>query len=79
MTLRDGGLDRLFAIDWLPATDETADWSIEGYVAVLEEAVQFLGGRVNLSSAIAKAAGSRCLRRPTPRTREHVHHRWGAH
>ena len=26
--------DRLFAIDWLPATDETADWSIEGYVAV---------------------------------------------
>ena len=48
MTLRDGGLDRLFAIDWLPATDETADWSIEGYVAVLEEAVQFLDGRVNL-------------------------------
>ena len=48
MTLRDGGLDRLFAIDWLPATDETADWSIEEYVAVLEEAVQFLGGRVNL-------------------------------
>ena len=34
VTLRDGGLDRLFAIDWLPATDETADWSIEGYVAV---------------------------------------------
>jgi hypothetical protein len=36
MTLRDGGLDRLFAIDWLSATDETADWSIEGYVAVLD-------------------------------------------
>jgi poly(3-hydroxyalkanoate) synthetase len=48
MTLRDGGLDGLFPIDWLPATDETADWSIEGYVDVLEEAVQFLGGRVNL-------------------------------
>ena len=48
MTLRDAGLDRLFAIDWLPATDETADWSIEGYVAVLDEAVQLLGGRVNL-------------------------------
>ena len=47
-TLSDTGLDRLFAIDWLPATDETADWSIEGYVAVLEEAVQFLCGRVNL-------------------------------
>ena len=37
--------DRLFAIDWLPATDATADWSIEGYVALLDEAVQFLGGR----------------------------------
>ncbi|MCW2685805.1 MAG: hypothetical protein JWR37_695 [Mycobacterium sp.] len=48
MTLRDAGLDRLFAIDWLPATDETADWSIEEYLAVLEEAVQLLGGRVNL-------------------------------
>ena len=69
MTLRDGGLDRLFAIDWLPATDETADWSIEGYVAVLEEAVQFLGGRVNLV-AIAKAAGSRWSARAY--TPEHV-------
>ncbi len=48
LTLRDGGLDRLFTLDWLPATDETADWSIEEYVVVLEEAVQSLGGRVNL-------------------------------
>jgi poly(3-hydroxyalkanoate) synthetase len=48
MTLRDAGLDRLFAIDWLPATDRTADWSIEEYIAVLEEAVESLGGRVNL-------------------------------
>ena len=48
MTLRDAGLDRLFAIDWLPATDQTADWSVEKYVAVLEGAVESLGGRVNL-------------------------------
>jgi poly(3-hydroxyalkanoate) synthetase len=48
MTLRDAGLDRLFAIDWAPATAETADWSIEEYAAVLEEAVELLGGRVNL-------------------------------
>ena len=48
MTLRDAGLDRLFAIDWVPATDQTADWSIEEYVAVLEEIVELLGGRVNL-------------------------------
>src|ERR1700761_5821829 len=44
MTLRDAGLDSLFAIDWLPATDQTADWSIEEYIAVLEEAVESLGG-----------------------------------
>jgi poly(3-hydroxybutyrate) depolymerase len=48
ITLRDGGLDRLYAVDWLPATDETANFSIEDYVVVLEEAVQALGGRVNL-------------------------------
>jgi len=48
MTLRDGGLDHLYAIDWLPATAETADYSIEEFVAVLEEAVELLGGRVNL-------------------------------
>ncbi len=48
MTLRDAGLDRLFAIDWVPATAQTADWSIEEYVAVLEEVVDLLGGRVNL-------------------------------
>jgi poly(3-hydroxybutyrate) depolymerase len=48
ITLRDAGLDRLYAVDWLPATDETADFSIEAYVVVLEEAVQALGGRVNL-------------------------------
>jgi poly(3-hydroxybutyrate) depolymerase len=48
ITLRDAGLDRLYAVDWLPATDETADFSIEAYVVVLEEVVQALGGRVNL-------------------------------
>ncbi len=47
-TLRDAGLDRLYAIDWVPATAQTADWSIEEYVAVLEEVVELLGGRVNL-------------------------------
>ncbi|MDT5322812.1 MAG: hypothetical protein QOD88_5334 [Mycobacterium sp.] len=35
MTLRDGGLDHLYPIDWLPATAETADYSIEEFVAVL--------------------------------------------
>jgi poly(3-hydroxybutyrate) depolymerase len=48
ITLRDGGLDSLYAIDWLPATAATADCSIEDYVALLQEAVQLLGGRVNL-------------------------------
>jgi poly(3-hydroxybutyrate) depolymerase len=48
MTLRDGGLDSLFALDWRPATPETADCSIEDYIAVLDDVVQTLGGRVNL-------------------------------
>ena len=47
-TLRDAGLDNLFAVDWLPVTAETADSSIEDYVLVVEEAVHLLGGRVNL-------------------------------
>lgn len=48
ITLRDSGLDNLYAIDWLPATAETADCSIEDYIAVLQDAVQSIGGRVNL-------------------------------
>jgi poly(3-hydroxyalkanoate) synthetase len=48
LTLRDAGLDNIFAVDWLPATQETADWSIDEYVTVLADAVEFLGGRVNL-------------------------------
>ena len=48
MTLRDAGLDRIFVIDWVPATADTANWSIEDYVMVLEEAVASLGGLVNL-------------------------------
>jgi poly(3-hydroxyalkanoate) synthetase len=48
MTLRDAGLDHLFAIDWLPATVETSGFSIEEYVAILDDAVGLLGGRVNL-------------------------------
>ena len=76
MRLRDGGLDRLFAIDWLAATDEAGDWSIEGYVAVLEEAVQFLGGRVNLVGD-CQSGRLAVSTRPTPRAREHAHHRNG--
>lgn len=48
VTLRDGGLDSLYAVDWLPATAETANCSIGDYVSVLAEAVRSLGGRVNL-------------------------------
>ncbi len=48
LTLREAGLDRILTIDWLPATDETAGFSIEEYVAVLDDAVELLGGRVNL-------------------------------
>jgi poly(3-hydroxyalkanoate) synthetase len=48
ITLRDAGLDHLYAVDWVPATAETADMSIDDFVGVLEEIVHLLGGRVNL-------------------------------
>jgi poly(3-hydroxybutyrate) depolymerase len=48
MTLREAGLHRLFCLDWAGATEQTADSSIEEYLALLSETVELLGGRVNL-------------------------------
>jgi poly(3-hydroxybutyrate) depolymerase len=47
-TARDAGLTRVFSLDWIGATDATKDTSIEDYLAVIYEAVESLGGRVNL-------------------------------
>lgn len=48
MTAKDAGLTRVFALDWVGATESTKDAGIEDYIAVLVEAVEGLGGRVNL-------------------------------
>jgi poly(3-hydroxybutyrate) depolymerase len=47
-TARDAGLTRVFSLDWIGATAATKDASIEDYLAVISEAVESLGGRVNL-------------------------------
>ena len=47
-TALERGLTRLFVLDWLGATPQTTDTTIEDYVAVLDEVVERVGGRVNL-------------------------------
>ncbi len=42
------GLTRVFSMDWIGATPETKNTSIEGYLDVISAAVDQLGGRVNL-------------------------------
>ncbi len=39
---------RTFSMDWIGATPETKDTTVEDFVAVLDRAVDHLGGRVNL-------------------------------
>jgi poly(3-hydroxyalkanoate) synthetase len=45
---RAAGLNRLFSLDWIGATQATKDSTIEDYVAVVDRAVDTLGGRANL-------------------------------
>jgi poly(3-hydroxybutyrate) depolymerase len=47
-TAKDAGLTRVLSLDWVGATQQTKDSSIEDYVAVIAEAIDQLGGRVNL-------------------------------
>ena len=47
-TALDAGLTRVLSLDWVGATDETKDASIEDYIAVLAEAIASVGGRVHL-------------------------------
>jgi len=46
--IRAAGLVRVFSMDWKGATEATKNASIDDYLAVLEAAVDHLGGRVNL-------------------------------
>ena len=47
-TILDSGLERALSLDWIGATPETADASIEDYLGVIDEAVGHCGGKVNL-------------------------------
>jgi len=47
-TAKDAGLQRIYSFDWLGATQETKNATIEDYLAVIAEAVDELGGRVNI-------------------------------
>ncbi|MBV9605777.1 MAG: alpha/beta hydrolase [Solirubrobacterales bacterium] len=47
-TILEAGLERAFTLDWVGATQETKDASIEDYMDVVDRAVEHCGGRVNL-------------------------------
>lgn len=47
-TARDSGLTRLYCLEWLPGTAQTRRSSIDDYIRILDDAVDTLGGRVNL-------------------------------
>ncbi|WP_328327644.1 alpha/beta fold hydrolase [Kribbella sp. NBC_00382] len=47
-TALDSGLTRVLSLDWIGATAETKNASIEDYIAVVDEAVALVGGRVHL-------------------------------
>ncbi len=42
------GLTRAFSLDWIGATRQTADASIDDYLDVIDQAIDHCGGRVNL-------------------------------
>jgi poly(3-hydroxyalkanoate) synthetase len=47
-TIRSSGLTRAYAMDWHPATSVTSEKTIEDYIAVLAQAIEKIGGPVNL-------------------------------
>jgi len=47
-TILRSGLKRALSLDWIGATAETADASIEDYLDVIDRAIDHCGGRVNL-------------------------------
>jgi poly(3-hydroxyalkanoate) synthetase len=44
----DAGLTRAFSLDWIGATPETVDATIDDYLDVIDRAIEHCGGRVNL-------------------------------
>jgi poly(3-hydroxybutyrate) depolymerase len=47
-TIVEAGLERAFSLDWVGATRETKDASIEDYLDIVDRAIEHCGGRVNL-------------------------------
>jgi poly(3-hydroxybutyrate) depolymerase len=47
-TIRNVGLGRVASLDWIGATYATKDTTVEVYLEVITDAIQMLGGRVNL-------------------------------
>ncbi len=47
-TIVSAGLERAYTMEWLGATAETADATIDDYLDVIDRAVDHCGGRVNL-------------------------------
>ncbi|MEO6858574.1 MAG: alpha/beta fold hydrolase [Solirubrobacteraceae bacterium] len=47
-TILDAGLTRAFSLDWIGASPQTRDTTIDDYLAVVHRAVEHAGGRVNL-------------------------------
>lgn len=47
-TAQNAGLDPVHVLSWSPATDATASSSIEDYIAILDDTVEELGGRIHL-------------------------------
>ncbi len=48
LTALEAGCVRVYAMDWVGATDETKHSAIEVYIETIFEAITFLGGHVNL-------------------------------
>ena len=47
-TARAAGLTRLFSLDWVGATPQSKDATIDDYIEVIDRALDHLGGRANL-------------------------------
>ena len=47
-TIIGSGLERALSLDWIGATPDTANASVEDYLEVIDRAVEHCGGRVNL-------------------------------
>lgn len=47
-TIQSAGIGRVASLDWVGATHETRNTTVEDYLAVISEAIDLLSGRVNL-------------------------------